>query len=395
MARRVLLCWELGSGSGHLETLGAVGEGLNALGHDVALAARHLGAAVDHPLTGRLELVQAPVTWPPPVHGNALNIADLLILFGWSNTQRLSALITAWLKLFESTKADLVVAEYSPTAALASRIAGIRVAFTGSAFFIPPPVSPLPAFLPGAPGGAARLARIESEATDAVNRVIGRFGAGRIDRLYELFPQDGWFLSTYLELDHYGARRDVTYYGTADQRDIGEPPRWPAGNGEKIFVYMHPDYPQFPTMLRQLAALRHPTLVVAPGIDPRSSEIPDASHIRVQETHVNLDDVVTECRLVICHASHGTVARVLRLGTPPIVTPRFVEQTMLAHRLAVAGLAFAAHPDPSRHDYRTMIDAALDGETQFARAREFARQYPPSGAGSRFSTMIDDMLALE
>ncbi len=391
---RILLCWELGAGSGHLEPIGAIGQRLVELGHDVTLATRDLGATARYPLTRSLTMVQAPVIWPLGRHQNAFSPADLLLKLGWGRTDELCAWIDGWRALIRRRRADLVITEHAPTALLAARVSGVPAAVQGSGFFVPPAASPLPPYAIGGGVDRHRLDAIESSAVASINRALSRYGTAAVQQLADLYAPSNSFLSTYASMDHFGERPGVVYYGTPAQRGVGEAPRWPRGQGEKIFAYMHPDYPQFPVMVKQLAALGRPALVVAPGIEASRSQWPDAPHLRLQDALVDLDTVAAECRVVICHSSHGMLARVLRGGVAPLIAPCFVEQTMLAHRLASAGLAFAAHPDPAHHDYATMIEAVLTGEAQHERARRFAADNPPESADTRFHAIVDDMLAL-
>lgn len=391
---RILLAWELGAGSGHLEPIGAIGRRLHDLGHEVLFASRDLGAAARYPLTRGLKTVQAPVMWPLGSHRGAHSPADLLLKFGWDRTDELCAWVDGWRELIERAEADLVVTEHAPTAVLAAHVAGVPVAVQGTGFVVPPARTPMPGYAVNGHLDPKQLAAIESSLMAAINRALSTFEMPPLSHLADLYPASNSFLSTYPPMDHFGERSATVYYGTPAQDALGETPRWPNARGEKVFAYMHPDYPQFDVMVRQLAALGHPTLVVAPGIGSVRAQLPDVPHLRYQEALVNLDTVAAECRIIICHASHGTVARVLRRGVAPLITPCFVEQTMLAHRLARAGLAFSAHPDPAQHDYATMIDAVLHGETQQSRARQFARDNPPQDAGARFEGMVDDMLTL-
>lgn len=392
MPAPVLLCWELGSGHGHLEPLGAVAGPLQVRGHPVILASRQLATARRFPLTRDIKTVQAPVTWPPSASAGARSLADMLLKFGYDRRDELLALVDGWLDLVHHHRPSLLVAEHSPTAVLAGRIAGLPVAMLGTGFSVPPARTPMPGFQPG-DGDPAELRAIEERAVNAINDVLLARGAAPIDSLAALFPPAHAFLASYAEFEHFGPRAGGRYYGTPDQRRHGAEPRWPTAQGERVFAYMHPDYPHFPVLVRQLARLGMPTLLVAPGIGAAAQKLSTPT-LRVQSEMVNLDAVAGLCALAICHCGHGTVARLLRHGLAPIVAPCFVEQTLLAQRLGAAGLVFAASPDPSRHDYAVMLDAAARGQAQRQRAADFARRHPADGAGERFEALADDLLAL-
>lgn len=374
----MLLCWELGAGSGHLEVVGALGRRMADQGHAVWLVVRDPASARAFASTRGLPLLQAPCRQGVTrKRSPAISYSDLLLRCGYAEVRLLRALLDAWLTLIESIGPDLIIVDHGPTALLASRIAGIPAVCTGTGFVNPPPASPLPALLPWRHADLHDLHAVERTAAAAVNRAIRCYGAQPIKKLADLFPEGRVFLTTYPELDHYGARQGTVYWGAPGSRGSGDSPNWPKGAGERVFAYMHPDYPQFGTMIRQLAALGHPTLVVAPGIRPAWVQRYAAGPLRIQDRHVDLDGVAADCRIVICHGGHGTVAGLLRRGIAPIVVPNFVEQTMLAFHLGRSGLALAAHPDPRRHDYATMIAAAAESERHREAAARFAAAHPP------------------
>ncbi len=392
---RILLCWELGGGSGHLEILGTLARRYQDKGHEVFLAARDVITARRYGPTRHLRVLSAPF------HGGssggltpALSYGELLTRCGYSNVLALRALLGSWLQLMDVIRPELVITEHSPTAIIASNIAGIPVAATGPGFMAPPDQFPIPAFLPDKNNVTHRLHTIELQAVAAINQALLEFDIPCLTALSGLFPKQHVFLSTYAEMDHYGERDGVRYWGTPDQRSVGDTPAWPRGRGEKVFAYMHPGYPHFKVMIEQLGQLGHPTLVVAPGISADQVRLYSRPHLRIQNDHVNLDEVAERCRVVICHGGHGTLARILRRGVPPIVVPNFVEQTMSAKRLGLQKLVFAAHPDPRRHDYDTMIQAAIDSDIHHRTANDFAIRYPVEQSGATVAQMADEILQL-
>lgn len=392
---RILCCWELGGGSGHLPVFGALAPLFRDRGHEVLLAARDVVAPRRFDATRDLPVLAAPrhdrnVRTARP----AASYAELLLRCGYRDTEVLSALLGTWVDLLHTVRAELVVVDHAPTALLAARVMAIPAAVTGTGFVAPPAVTPMPSLLPWSEVGDHVLGKVEHEAVRCINAVLSMHDTPGIDRIAELFDPARVFPATYPELDHYGVRAAVRYYGTADERGRGAEPRWPRGRGERVFVYMHPNYPQFATTVRQLAASGHPTVVVAPGIGTARAARLSGDSLRVQAAHVDIDLALQGCRLVVCHGGHGTVTRVLRHGIAPIVVPHFVEQTLSAWRLGRQGLAFAAHPDPRRLDYPTMLRAALDGEIQQRAAAAFAQKHPLEGSAGAMRAMADGMLAL-
>lgn len=391
VGKRILFCWELGGGSGHLEGFGELARRFTLQGHDVTFATRNLRATRSFGPTSSLELIQAPMTWPPPKHKPVVSLADMLLKFRFDRTDDICAVVDDWLRIFRSVNPDLIVAEHSPTAVVAAQIVGIKLAIQGTGFTAPPPVSPMPGYFSSEKLSCDQVNNIECVAVSAINQILARYGASNIDALKDLYSKERSFLLTYPELDHFGSREGATYYGTPDQSRYGSDPVWPDGHGEKVFVYLHPDYPQFPIMLEQLSELNYRVLVVAPGIDRELAERSTYRQIRIVEGHVNLDKLAPQCGIAICHASHGAVARILKQGIAPIVTPNFVEQVMLARRLACEQLSFAAYPDASRHDYRSMLRAVLQDKTVRRNAECFAERNLAVEADVKFEQLSKDL----
>lgn len=391
---RILCCWELGGGSGHLGMLAALSSRFRTLGHHVSLVAKDVVNARTWLPDHNIAVFQAPHRGSAANRrGPALSYADLLLRRGYQDSATLVALCGPWLNLIELLAPDLMVVEHSPTAILAARIAGVPVVVTGTGFVVPPAVTPMPSLLPGATTSAADLQTVERDAVARINQALAVFGTAPIAALAELFDPRSVYLATYPELDHYGVRDGATYYGESGFAGQGAQPCWPRGGGDKVFAYMHPGYPQFAVMLRQLTELGLPALVVAPGIDSDSVRKYGGGRVRVQADLVDLDRVTEACRVIICHGGHGTLAHVLRRGIAPIVVPNFVEQIISAYRLGRQGLAFAAHPDPGRLDFAAMIAAAVAGDTQHHNAARFAARYPMVDSSSRISAMATAMLS--
>ncbi|GJL82178.1 MAG: hypothetical protein DHS20C01_18120 [marine bacterium B5-7] len=388
----ILLCWELGGGSGHLEVPGDLaGRFLNS-GHSVTLAARDVTSAARYTTTANLDIVQAPVAELNIERTAAVGYAEVLLRCGFRKPEGLQALVNAWKRLFELLQTDLIVVDHSPAAIIAARCAEISVAVTGSAFIVPPALTPLPPFIREQKGAKEATRRTEAIAVASINSVLLSASAKPIESLADLFGHEDVFLTTYPELDSYGERSNTHYWGTPNQLTTGSSPEWPRGKGEPVFVYMHADYPQFPVMVRQLGKLGHPTLIVAPGAPADINQQHGFSNIVVTKRHVNIDEVAGQCRVIIMHGGHGSVARVLRCGVAPIITPLFVEQLMLAKQLATTSLAFAAHPDPARHNYKEMVQAALENDAIHRNAAEFSDRHPLSECDAEFELLATTLV---
>ena len=176
---RFLGVWELGGGTGHLHKLGALAKALGRRGHEVRLAVREVGTAARVLGQHAPPVLAAPfftgrVTGLPP----SANYAEVLLRCGYLDSSGLTALIKAWIALFDLARPDVVVADHAPTAILAARVAGIPTAVIGSGFLLPPLAHPMPDLQPWQPMSRERLISAELRVLEPINRSLAsRCGA--------------------------------------------------------------------------------------------------------------------------------------------------------------------------------------------------------------------------
>ncbi|HEX4000857.1 MAG TPA: hypothetical protein VHX65_20080 [Pirellulales bacterium] len=270
----ILLAWELGGGLGHLMNLRPIAIELPRRGHRVFAALRDLSQA--HKIFGGsgVALLQAPFK-----HGRMLEIqpcctfAHILHNVGFSNVDELSTMVGAWRQIFEFVRPDLIVFDHSPTALLAARGVAVRKALIGTGFFAPPNVAPLPNLRTWLAVDRAQLQTDESQVLATMNATLDRLGQSPLQNVAELFAEvDENFLLTFRDLDCYERPAETNYFGMW-AGNIGAPPQWPAGPGRKVFGYLKP-FSELPRLLQELCRSGNPTLLYAPGIDPRLRKLP-------------------------------------------------------------------------------------------------------------------------
>lgn len=284
----ILFAWELGANLGHITTIGPIAHELRRRGHRVLAALRDLSRAE---LLGDVELLPAPFchTLRRPV----VTYADLLANAGFGDRSTLASHVKAWTNLIRLVNPDVLICDHSPTALLAGRAAGVRCLTVGTGFYVPPNVSPLPSLVPGTPSSEEQLVENVRQFLDVV-------------RLADLYHGiEAHLLTTIPELDHFGPRSDVEYFGPACQ-SFGAAPVWPVTTGPRVFVYLRP----FPGLDALLEALRRigASVVTAP---------------------VDVNLAIADADLVVCHASHGVTSRAVIQGRPTLLFPTQAEQYLL------------------------------------------------------------------
>lgn len=333
----ILITWELGGGLGHLVPLRALAGRLIQNGHNVSLAARDLIAA------GRVFrglpicFYQAPHKIEPfkPDFDPPISYHHMLHNIGFGDEDGLRALISAWRSIFQCCDPEVALFDHSPTAIFASRGMRFRKAMLGTGFTVPP--TPLPIIRPWINTEGLDLTLSHAQTTKIANSVSASLGMPAVHIMDEIYTEATPFLCTYAELDHFGKRSSVDYIGISVD-SVGAMPAWPYGDGPKIFAYLKMGE-MFHAIVSQLYRLRLPCIVFCSSLQDQDvrrleNEFPSISFCKEE---VNLELVVRDCNVAVCHGGHGFVARMLLAGIPVVALPLHLEQTLLSLRLASIG----------------------------------------------------------
>lgn len=334
---KVLITWELGGGLGHLVPLRSLAERLVQRGHIVSLAARDLIAAGKLFKGIPICFYQAPHKLEPfrPDFDPPITYHQMLHNIGFGNADGLMALTSAWRAIFAHCAPDVAIFDHSPVAMFAGRGLGFRKAMLGTGFTVPP--TPLPVIRPWVDSGDLDLTGSCGNTIKTTNSVATLFGIPAVSSLDDIYQEATPFLCTYAELDHFGKRPSVDYLGITVE-SAGIRPEWPYGEGPKVFAYLK-SCESFHEIVSQLYKLRFPCIVFCSTLQDKyvlrlEEEFPS---IRFYKEAVDLELVVRDCNVAICHGGHGFVARMLLAGIPIVSLPLQLEQTLLSMRIASAG----------------------------------------------------------
>ena len=385
-----LLAWELGSGLGHVGQLSPLARELARRGHRVALCLLDLVG----PRSVLRELGQPCLQAPVPLSGGApvrdpMSHAEILQGCGYRDAEVLDALVRGWRGTIECTGADLVVADFAPTAMLAARTLGKPAAAIGTGFQMPPARRPLPSCRPWERLAPGRLEAAEAHVVASANRVLERHGAAPIAQGWQLFSGDRALVCDWPELDVYGRATlppGDRWWGRSFDTAAGLAPEWPDGSGPRVFAYLKGEHPDVAAVLRALAARACRTLCYLPDVAAgRPKPVEDAS-IRYAGAPVNLASALRECDLVVCHAGGSTVAQSLLAGVPLLMLPLQGEQGLNALGVVRMRAGVAAFPGPRPFDYAGALAAlfaervARDAAAAFAAAhRDFSTERQTAG----------------
>lgn len=374
---KILYAWELGGELGHITRALPIALAARERGHEPILALRDLSRA--EAVLGRhgLTFVQAPV-WLPPLSGlpqPPLNYTEILFGAGYLDFSGLLGMVRAWRALYALSSADLVMADYAPTALLAAHSMGIARAMCGNGFFSPPRSSPLPNMRPWLNVPIKRLEAGERAVVHVINRVLFELGSAPLGRTADLLVEErSDFLLTFPELDHYRGRAKAEYMGPVMGFEEGAEPVWPEGEGAKVFAYLKPAYPHFDKVLSALASSEARVLVYA-GRLPRAVTEKYGTKIRFSPTPYNIASAGKGCDAAVCHAGHGTVSAMLLAGRPMLLLPMHLEQLLIGRRVAELGAGLYIEDNRWAGDFNGALARLLDDPSYAELARSFSGKY--------------------
>jgi len=393
---RIAFAWELGGELGHAMSCAAVARVLHAHGHRIAFVFRELHQLAFISGTSAYDVFQAPVSVSEG-HGSPIpvSLADILLGCGYDREEHLTGLVAGWHAVLGGWKPDLLVSDFAPTALLTARLLGLRRVCYSNGFSIPPRLSPLPAFRYDAPVAPGRVETADARALASANAVLARFGAAPMRTLAEQFETDEDFLATFPELDSYGTRPSVGYWGPRVSFDSGASVHWPAGDGKRILVYVKRTLPHLDALIAALASSPHRVAAFVPELEPARRDALRGPARIVSERAIRIQPLLAECDLLISHG--GNIAPgTLMAGVPQLIFPMQYEQYLTARRIEQLGAGLWLAPDTASSEIPATLQRLL-GEPGFANAaRAYARRYPaysPAEQLRRIATRIEEIVA--
>jgi UDP:flavonoid glycosyltransferase YjiC (YdhE family) len=286
-----------------------------------------------------------------------------------------------------------VVADFAPTAMLACRVAGIRVAAMGDGYSLPPHATPLPPMRPWADVPAAQLTEADGVLLAAINTTLRAAGARPLARVAELFAAEATWLCTFPELDHYEGRGEADYFGEVPPPSAGFAVDWPPGSAERVLVMIDSRHRPFRPLLRALAELGLPAVVQAWGMTREVAVTLSGPTIRLVTEPVNRDAMLAQCDLVACQSS-AVVAPALLAGRPVLMLPHPVEQMMTLYRVVRPGLGTGVPADATADVANAALRRLLDDAGCRKHVANFARSYHGYQSAMATDAIVEDCRAL-
>ena len=354
-AKTILLINELGTGLGHVAALLPIGTALAQHGHRVVFAmADILRAAISIRLAG-FPVLQAP-HWPGRRTEKPTSYADLLELNGYGSVSALSLKVQAWQDLYDLVEPDLIVADHSPTAALAAYRTTPTV-LVGNGFAMPP--HDLPVFPVLQPGGAALTS--ETRLLEVVGEVQSQRRRPAPETLPGLLASEFRAVLTLPELDPYLGQRDERVLGPIEPF----PPYLPVSAGRTVYAYLGMEHPEISEIVAGLAMADADVTCHLRGDDGRLSEFLTGRGVTVLEDPADLASMLPGCTAVVSYASGGMSHAALAAGRPQLTLPYDLEKYAAAAALEGLGVSCTIGSGMAASEVAVRI-GTLIGDAKFA-----------------------------
>jgi hypothetical protein len=337
-----LIAAEFASDQDHLGCMLALVRAYREAGHEVLLAASDVNA-VKHYFAAAAETItvlQAPIlkviggSQAPP-----LSFADLLLSLGYIDPHALATVTNAWLTVLTEAQATQLIYINAPTAVIAARIQGLPVTLVGSAFDIPPAVSPTPAFTATSDASIhALLVHKDALLVEHINQQLQAHQKAPITSLADLFPEAQARLTTLPELDRFGPRTADQYIGPVFALPTVYRVGWNHNSNDTsvpIFVSLHARAPATELILQALQEVPHAeTICCMPDCPP---EWPSRfNRITFYAQSLELAFLLPKARFVMTD-DVTTLTTALLAGVPVLSVPRTQEQHLVAQTLEQTG----------------------------------------------------------
>ena len=390
---RILATWEMGAGLGHLDRLIIIGRALRARGHEVAFVLRDLQHAWPRIVKEGFRVGQAPIRLPRPLRVPFVgNYTAVLAAAGWLDAEGLAGQLCGWQTWLDELRPDLMIADHSPTAVLATRGRGLPIWVIGNSFQVPPKGECFPPILHWVESERRRSAQYDAMVLPHANQALVHVGGKPLDRLTDLFAGTSQAIVSIPELAHYtGYDETVSMVGPSYLGDGGIDAEWPRSMGPRVFAYLDSSHPRFIPLMRTLNALGWPSVVFARGLAPDDAARLSSASLSLHLKPLRVKQSVAKADLVITHASIGTVSAAALAGKVQFAIPSQSEQWMVGHRIAGAGIGLSLGLSNEEVDFAGLLQRLVDDGSFADAACQLASRHAgesPERSGERIAGLV-------
>ena len=391
----VLCTWELGGQLGHIARLAHIALQLETQGYRCYAALKDLSRAKPFFEGSQCRLLQAPVFLPKiKMQRPAISLADTLLLTGYLKAEELSGLTDAWANLIQLVNPEVLVMDYSPTAALAALALPCRKIIVGTGFWQPVPGHPIRSWITD-PSQSELVKRQEQMVVKTINEVLTSRQHPPISYIADLFTADRIIINTPPEFDYYGdIRQDGLYHSKSGAPGINQPVQFGAGTQPKVLAYLKPGHPQFDLIVKGLALSSANVFIACPRCDPKRLSAYQSERFNFSVEPVQLADAMSAAGLFVGHGSSASTQESILAGTPVIVLPIQLEQLATAQSLHQLKLGQVIPKVDSAEQFARIVDSALASHELKQNAEQYAQKRAHTMARTLADVVVEECDAL-
>lgn len=373
---KILFAWEIGEGSGHIAPYLGLIRTLEAQGHEIFFAAKNISKAQHLFKDTHVRYLQAPSMFSPAAElVNPIDsFAKILNNSGYSSIPQLASMIGAWRHLFGLIQPDLIIADYCPTAVLASRESDIPRLQIATGFYIIPKQGRTPNLfeLQGLAHDNSHILGFQNKILSHINAAFELNGMQKIAYFNDSQDCQRTLFRTFPEFDHYPNREAVEYIGLLNA-SRGTEPQWPTASGPKVFAYLKP-FPTLPQLLMQLKQRQCAVLIYPDGIAAQTIREFQSDTLKFVDSPLDISAVGQSADFAIHNGNHGTACEVLLAGMPALVLPIQAEQAIMGQRLSQMKTAIST-VDKTPDELHAALSILCNASELHENARAFAKKY--------------------
>ena len=239
---KIVFCWELGQGLGHVAPHLALIRRLLARGDEVQFLAKDAQRTATVFAGMNVEVTKITPGFTPPDERirSVDSYPEVLHNCGFNDADRLGQRLGEFVSIVEALRPDVLIADFSPTLLLANVILGYPLVMVGDGYTVPPVRVPMPRFRYWLGPPPSRAAAVEAAVLANMNGALATLTDVRLKTFADLLRKDYEWLNTFRELDFYPGRDSARYLGISAAAGFGMAPRWPANQRPRIFAYLAP-----------------------------------------------------------------------------------------------------------------------------------------------------------
>ncbi len=324
------MCWEFGSGNGHVRQLKLIGERLQKQGFDVTYALRRpdAGEAVGIPAGAIRQAPNWPLKSPPAEDRKPMTSAtygDYLAQLMLGPRDDLSERLQKWSSLIEAEHPDLIIADYAPSVSLLF-YGRIPIVAVGNGYVLPPTSLPsFPRLIDDVP-----IQYEESDVVGRVNKILHRYHKKPISHFPQINRADRPYLLTLPCIDPYREHREGNWLGTPDTREIVLAMR----PEMRVFAYFQEQQQTDVRLVEGLVRAGLPGKAIFSLPLRRTIKLLEPAGISVPDGLAYLPIELLSCRVIVHAGSSGMAMAGIAAGIPQVMIKTDIEKTLVAQSIA-------------------------------------------------------------